>query len=189
MNRFFRKSKNVVKGMPSAVLLSILIHAALFLLAGVLVVFSVVRKEEKKFEPPKAVERPRMKLKKPIVKVKKTSKPKSTTRIVTKINRASMPDIQLPEMSGLGTGLAGGMGDGFDLMPELDKVTEFGGIQSIGNDFVGTFYDMKRDRTGRNLPTPGRSTFVDIVYKFMKKGFKTSELNFDFFMSGRSAAW
>ena len=59
-------------------LLSILIHVALFLLAGMLVVFTVVKKEEPVFEPPKSVERPKMKLKKPKVKVKKSSKPKST---------------------------------------------------------------------------------------------------------------
>jgi hypothetical protein len=75
------------------VLLSIVIHAALFLLAGMMVVFTVVKKEEKVFEPPKAVERPEMKLKKPKVKVKKNTKPKTNTRIVTKVKRASMPDI------------------------------------------------------------------------------------------------
>ena len=75
-----------------------------------MVVFTVVKKEEKKFEPPKAVERPKMKLRKPKVKVKKNTKPKATTRIVTKINRASMPDIQLPEMSGMSEGLGGGIG-------------------------------------------------------------------------------
>ena len=69
MKRLIKKSQKVVKGMPSAVALSILIHAALFLLAGMLVVFTVVKKEEKKFEPPKAVERPKMKLKKPKVQV------------------------------------------------------------------------------------------------------------------------
>lgn len=37
--------------MPSAVLLSIVAHAALFLLAGMLVVFPVVKKEEKKLVP------------------------------------------------------------------------------------------------------------------------------------------
>ena len=82
--------------MPSAVLLSILIHVALFLLAGMLVVFTVVKKEEKTFVPPKAVERPKMKLRKPKVRIKKSSRPKPTTRIVSKVNRANMPDIQLP---------------------------------------------------------------------------------------------
>jgi len=99
MKRLIRKNQKIVKGMPGAVALSILIHGALFLLAGMLVVFTVVKKDEKRFVPPKAVERPKMKLKKPKVKVKKTSRPKPTTRIATKIDRASMPDIQLPEIS------------------------------------------------------------------------------------------
>ncbi|MEA2068222.1 MAG: hypothetical protein U9P12_03380, partial [Verrucomicrobiota bacterium] len=139
MKRSIRKTRGIVKGMPSAVLLSTLIHAALFLLAGILVVFTVTQKEEKKFIPPKAVERPKMKLKKPKVKVKKTAKPKPTTRIVTKVKRTSMPDIQLPEMSSMTEGLAGGIG-GFEIMPDLGEVNVFGSGQTIGNDFVGTFY-------------------------------------------------
>ena len=85
------KKKKLVKGTPSAVLLSILIHAGLFLLAGMLVVFTVVKKEEQKFAPPKAVERPKMKLRKPKVKMKKSSKPKSTTRIVTRKKARACP--------------------------------------------------------------------------------------------------
>jgi len=161
--------------MPSAVVLSIVIHAALFLLAGMLVVFTVVKKEEKKFSPPKAVERPKMKLKKPKVKIKKTSRPKPTTRIVTKMNRASMPDIQLPEMSGMGEGLGGGIG-GFDMMPDLEEVTIFGTGQSIGNDFVGTFYDFKRDRSGRNIPHSLDKAAQDIK-EFIRSGWKASELS------------
>ncbi|RKX44331.1 MAG: hypothetical protein DRP64_06745 [Verrucomicrobia bacterium] len=180
MKRLIKKSRKVVKGMPSAVVLSILIHAALFLLAGMLVVFTVVKKEEKKFIPPKAVERPKMKLKKPKVKVKKTSKPKPTTRIVTKVNRASMPDIQLPEMSGMGgEGLGSGVG-GFDMMPDLSEITVLGSGQSIGNDFVGTFYDFKRDRSGRHLSgfTPWSMSsglqYWGMVGKFLQSGWKTS---------------
>ena len=92
-----------------------------------------------------------MQLKKPKVKVKKTTKPKTTQRIVTKMKSASMPDIQLPELSGVADGLNAGLG-GFDLMPDLNEMTLFGGGQTIGNDFVGTFYDFKRDRTGRPIP-------------------------------------
>jgi len=175
MKRRINKIRKITKGMPSAVVLSIAIHAALFLLAGMLVVFTVVKKEEKKFVPPKAVERPKMKLKKPKVKVKKTSKPKPTTRIVTKINRASMPDIQLPEMSGMGEGLAGGIG-GFDMMPDLGEVSVYGSGQSIGNDFEGTFYDFKRDRLGR----PGAmnpSDFVKIMGRFVRGGWNPSVLS------------
>ncbi len=161
--------------MPSAVVLSIAIHVGLFLLAGMFVVFTVVKKEEQKFVPPKAVERPKMKLRKPKVKVKKTSKPKPTTRIVTKKNRATMPDIQLPEMSGIGGEFAGGIG-GFDMMPDLGEVTIFGGGQSIGNDFVGTFYDFKRDRRGRPI-SYSPEKYRDEVRKFIKGGWKTSTLS------------
>ncbi len=175
MKRLFKKRRDVVKGMPSAVVLSILIHAALFLLAGMLVVFTVVKKEEKKFVPPKAVERPKMKLRKPKVKVKKNTKPKPTTRIVTKMNRASMPDIQLPEMSGLAKGLGDGIG-GFDMMPELDNVSVFGSGQSIGNDLVGTFYNFNRDRGGRRLPPLDYDNYKSILLDFFRKDWRESLL-------------
>jgi len=51
VKRRFKKRQKVVKGMPSAVLLSITIHAGLFLLAGMLVVFTVVKKEESLSRP------------------------------------------------------------------------------------------------------------------------------------------
>ncbi len=160
--------------MPSAVLLSIGIHAALFLLAGWLVVFSVVRQKEVEFIPPKAVERPKMKLKKPKVRIKKTAKPKPTTRIVTKVKKASMPDIQIPEMSGMGESLGGGLG-GFELVPDLGEVTIFGGGQTIGNDFVGTFYDFKRDRKGNFISTD-TGEFTDKLLRFIKNGWRPSDL-------------
>lgn len=160
--------------MPSAVLLSILIHVALFLLAGMLVVFTVVKKEEKTFVPPKAVERPKIKLRKPKVKIRKNSKPKPTPRIVTKVNRANMPDIQLPEMSGMDSGLAGGMG-GFDLMPDLGDTTLFGAGQSVGNDLVGIFYDFKRDRSGRDI-SPDMDKFLNTLKNFVRSGWNTAKL-------------
>ena len=169
-----RTRLGIIRGMPSAVGLSILIHAALFLLAGMLVVFTVVKKEEKKFTPPQAVERPKMKLRKPKVKVKKNTKPKPTTRITTKVTRANMPDIQLPEMSGMANGIAGGVG-GFDLMPDFEKVTMFGAGQSIGNDFVGTFYDSKRNREGHPLSVDIEGNeWRDLIHKFLKRGWDTS---------------
>ena len=174
MKRRAKKTQKVTKGMPSAVLLSIAIHAALFLLAGMLVVFTVVKKEEQKFEPPKAVERPKMKLKKPKVKIKKTSKPKPTARIVTKMDKASMPDIQLPEMSGLSAGLEGGIG-GFDMMPDFSEVSVFGGGQSIGNDFEGVLYDLKRNRHGRGVPM-GNDMFRVQLRKFVLSGWDRSKL-------------
>ncbi len=174
MKNRLKKSQKLRKGVPSAVLLSIAIHVGLFLLAGWLVVFTVVKQKEVEFAPPKAVERPKMKLKKPKVKIKKTTKPKPTTRIVTKVNRTSMPDIQLPEMSGMGEGLADGLA-GFDLMPDLGEVSVMGSGQSIGNDFEGRFYNLQRDRSGRTIPCSD-DKYREIVRKFILNGWKPSSL-------------
>ena len=168
-----KKSIKITRGASSGWLLSLLIHVGLFFLAGLLVVFTVQQREEKKFVPPPPVERPKMQLKKPKVQVKK-NKPKPTQRIVTKVNPASMPEIQLPELVGVADGLAGGVG-GFDLMPNLEEVTLFGGGQTIGNDFVGTFYDFKRDRSGRPIPTDP-SEFVEELRRFVRGGWRTSQL-------------
>ena len=174
MSERLKKTKGVVKGAPSGFVVSLLVHAAAFMLAGLLVVFNVVHKEEKKFVPPKPVDRPKMKLKKPKVKVKKSAKPKSTQRIVTKVQKASMPDIQLPEMSGMTDGLAGGIG-GFEIAPDLGSVSMFGSKTSIGNDLEGTFYDFKRDRSGRTIPvdTDG-DEWRGLINKFMRQGWKKS---------------
>ena len=172
MKKKIRQSGNIAKGAPSGFVISLMVHAAAILLAGLFVVFTVTQKDEKRFVPPKPVDRPKMKLKKPKVKVKKSAKPKSTTRIVTKVKRASMPDIQLPEMTGMTDGLVGGIG-GFDIMPDLSEVTMFGSEQSIGNDFVGVFYDMKRNRRGAPIPHD-QDTFKQIVKQFMIKGWKPS---------------
>jgi len=46
--------------------------------------------------------------------------------------------------------------------------------QTIGNDFVGTFYDFKRDRTGRNIPMDSLK-FTDKVAEFMRNGWDTGK--------------
>ncbi len=46
MKKSSNNKRNLAKGTPTAVLLSILIHAGLFLLAGVLVIFTVVKQKE-----------------------------------------------------------------------------------------------------------------------------------------------
>ncbi|MDF7799086.1 hypothetical protein P4C99_06400 [Pontiellaceae bacterium B1224] len=174
MTQQSKKSQKINKGAPSGLVISLVVHAAVFMLAGLLVVFNVVNKEEKKFVPPKPVERPKMKLKKPKVKVKKDSKPRSSERIVTKVQRADMPEIYLPEMSGIGDGVGTGGGyAGFDLTPDLSDVTPFGGGMSIGNDFEGTFYDMKRRRDGSLYPY-STEEFRHDVKEFMVRGWKPS---------------
>ncbi|MEI6891460.1 MAG: SHD1 domain-containing protein [Pontiella sp.] len=169
-----KKKQTINKGAPSGFVISLMVHAAAFALAGLLVVFTVHQKEEKTFVPPKPVDRPKMKLKKPQVKVKKSAKPKSTTRIVTKVKRASMPDIQLPEMSGMGAGIVGDIG-GFKMIPDLKEMTVFGGAQTIGNDFEGTFYDLKRTRSGNNRAMD-TTAYADALTKFCRSGWKASAL-------------
>jgi len=176
MKRLSKKNGKVTKGMPAAVLLSIAIHAALFLLAGMFVVFTVVKKKEMEFVPPKAVERPKMKLKKPKVRMRKNSKPKPVSRITSTPKKASMPDIQLPEMSGMATGLDSGIG-GFDMMPAMDEVSLFGGGQTIGNDFAGRFYDLKRDYLGRPLASASPESYLQVVKQFLLHGWRMSDLS------------
>jgi hypothetical protein len=114
----------------SAALVSLGIHAVLIVIALSFVAVTVITKEEKAFEA-KPVSRPKMQLKKlqvPInIKKKKVQKPKLRKRIVVqpKMNQ-TMPDIKMPEISGvkggLGGGAAGGLGGaggiGFS-MPEF----------------------------------------------------------------------
>lgn len=169
-----KKTNGVARGAPSGFLISLFIHAAAFLLAGTLVVFNVAKKEEKKFVPPQPVDRPKIKLKKPRVKVKKSAKPKLANRIVTKVTRANMSEIQLPEMSGMVDALVGGIG-GFELLPDLSEVTLFGNGQSIGSDLEGVFYDFKRNRQGRPIPMDDYQ-FVDRLAKFTRGGWKKSKL-------------
>jgi hypothetical protein len=149
------------------VLLSAVFHFILLSIAGSLVVFSVMKKEEKKFVPPPPIERPKMDLKKPRVKVKKTAKPSATQRIVSK-NVQSMPEIQLPEISGMSAGLSGGIG-GFEMMPDPAEMTLFGGKSSaaIGNDFEGTFYALELDRRGRMLDPMTITKVQSIIRRFM----------------------
>jgi hypothetical protein len=173
-----KEVKGVSKGAPSGLVISLLVHAGAFVLAGLLVVFTVVKKEEVSFVPPPVIERPKMKLKKPKVKVKKASKPASPTRIMAKVSKTAMPEMLLPSIGGAGTGFGGGIGGlgGMDTMPDLSETTVFGGGQSIGNDFVGTFYDFKRGTSGRTISMDD-SAFVAAVGKFVNNGWKSRDLS------------
>jgi hypothetical protein len=110
--RFFaRHSKS------SAAIISLGIHAALIVMALSFVAVSVIVKEESKFEA-KPVSRPKMQLRKLQVPVNiKKQKPKPRLRkrivVVPKMNQ-TMPDIKMPEITGVkgGLGNAGGSGLG-----------------------------------------------------------------------------
>ncbi len=176
MKRFIKRTKGLVKGAPAALLLSGTIHLVLFAVFGGIVVFSVIQKMEKKFTPPPPVERPKMELKKPRVKVKKKPKPKALQRIVSK-QVQEMPEIRLPESSGLSKGLGDGLG-GFALMPDPADISLFGGKNSFstGNDFEGTFYMLGMDRQGRKNRVSGTPDFIQILARFFASGWNPRSL-------------
>lgn len=167
MRRNTQKPKGVVKGTLSGVVISILVHAVLFLLAGLLVVFTITHKEEMQFEPLQPVERPKMELKKPKVRVRKSAQPKATQRITAKVSQANLPAIDLPDIgSSMGEGFEGGM-SAFDLMPDTDNMTMLGSGQSIGNDFEGVYYDLKFTRNGTYAPI-SVDEWRGLYYSFIK---------------------
>ncbi len=165
----------LIKGVPVAVLVSALIHGAVILLAGGLIVFSVYQKAEKKFEPPPPVDRPKMELKKPKVKVSKRVRPRASTRITSK-NLQGMAEVHLPEMSGMTEGLGSGIG-GFELMPDPADMSLFGGKNSIaiGNDFEGTFYSLEMNRRG-GFEGIGVDDMNRVIERFVESGWNTNVL-------------
>lgn len=169
MKRILKRTKGLTRGTSSAVLFSVAVHGALLLAAGGVVVFTVIQKQEKKFKPPPPVERPKMELKKPKVKVKKQVKPKASQRIVSK-SVQGMTAIQLPEASSLTEGLSGGIG-GFEMMPNPSEITLLGGGRSIsiGNDFEGTFYSISLDRRGQRN-NESMSSFPRVMRRFFDSG-------------------
>lgn len=123
----------------SAFVVSLFIHAILILVAVSFVAVTVYQKEETKFEY-KKVTRPKQALKKLQVPVKVTKKkptPKLRKRVVAKDINRKVPDIKMPEVTGVKGGLAS-MGDsggvegiGFTL-PEID----FFGAKAKGEKVV-----------------------------------------------------
>ena len=111
----------------SAAMISLGIHAVLIVVALSFVAVTVIQKEDQTFEA-QTVKRPKMKLKKlqvPVnIKKKKTSKPKLRKRIVVK-QTPKVPEIKMPEITGVKGGMGGGYGDGGSSgigfsMPEID---------------------------------------------------------------------
>ena len=100
----------------SALVISLGIHAILLVIALTFVAVTVIIKEDQIFEA-KPVNRPKMQLKKlqvPVnIKKKKTQRPRLRKRIVVqpKLNQ-NMPDIKMPEITGVKGGLGSAAGDG-----------------------------------------------------------------------------
>ena len=158
--------------------ISLIVHAVAFFIAGLLVVFTVLPKEEPEFKLPPQRSRPKMKLKKPRVKIKKSSQPKPSSRIVAKVKTAKMPEIQIPDLMGSGEGLLGGLGAGGDFndIPDITEVTAFGRGQSIGHDFEGTLYHLLHSRSGGSA-SMGPDEFRAILQKYVLSGWDDSILS------------
>jgi hypothetical protein len=177
-----KREGKIGKGAPSGFVASLLFHVGIFFIAGLFVVFTVVNRPEPEFQPPPAIERPKMKLKKPKVKVKKSSNPRPSSRIVAKVKTREMPDIQLPDLEGVGDGLLGGSGFGeFMDLPEVEQITVLGSENSIGSDLVGTFYDFKRNSAGKFTGLSEddrffRPIFLGEANEFIRSGFSPSSL-------------
>jgi hypothetical protein len=162
MNRLFRRTKKLIKGTSTAVLISAAFHFILLILASGWVVFTVIEKHQQKFVPVQ-VNRPKMDLKKPRVKVQKAAKPRASQRITATRGVQSMPALQLPEVSGVGAGLSGEIG-GFELRPDSAEISLFGARDAlpIGNDFEGTFYAMELDRHGKKAGISDQKFWAEI---------------------------
>lgn len=176
MKVWVKKTQKLVKGMPSAVVLSVLIHVGLFLLATGMVIFTIIDEPPTIFEPPPKVKVPKIPLKKLTVKMKKPTKPKSTAKITAVVSRPDLHDIQFPDLasSGIGAGLNdGGAVVGFGDMPIFEEEGIFGKGESIGNDLEVTFYDTKRARNGRTLVSDNLIC-QNLVAKFIQRGWDTS---------------
>jgi hypothetical protein len=123
----------------SAALVSLGIHAVLIVVALSFVAVSVIQKEDAVFEA-KPVKRPKMQLKKlqvPVnIKKKKMKKPKLRKRIVVKPKmNQKMPDIKMPEITGvkggLGTGAGGSLGGAGGVAFTMPNLNVFG-VKSKG---------------------------------------------------------
>jgi hypothetical protein len=177
MKTMLRKTARVNKGGPSGIVISLIVHAAAFFIAGLFVVFTVLPKSPPKFEPAPPIERPKMRLKKPKVKIRKSAQPKPSSRIVAKVKTAKMPEIQIPDVVGTGEGLLGGMAIGGDFMEPPEITTSLlGSSESFGSDLVGSYYDLKRKRNG-NVNTIDRDIYYEIINKFLKSGWDRSILS------------
>ncbi|MEN8256077.1 MAG: hypothetical protein ABFR33_11480, partial [Verrucomicrobiota bacterium] len=121
----------------SAAVVSIALHLILLLIAGTFVAVTVVTKNEKKFEV-KQVNRPKMppkKLQVPVKIKKQKRKPKLRQRIVVKTKVQNMPDIKMPEITGIKGGLGAvgnaGLGDAASIGFNMPEINVFG-VRSKG---------------------------------------------------------
>ncbi len=177
----------------SALVVSIAIHAVFIAVALVCVAVSVVQRNEVEFVP-EPVNRPKLRLRTlqvPANMKKPQRAPKLRQNLVAKPRTPTM-DIKMPEIVGVKGGLGGGsgtgggsLGFGFE-MPSL-----WGGDQpGNGNEFVGTFFDLKQFKDGSpseigallQEEKRGDATGIcnEIIGRFIRTGFNPKRFS-DYF--------
>ncbi len=155
---------------------SLAIHAILIVVAISFVAVKVIINEDATFEA-KRVKRPKMppkKIRVPIDVKKRKPKPRLRKRIV--VDKKTLTDIKMPEITGIKGGLGNMGGDGLGSMGfDVDIGDLFGGNKSMGNELTGTFYDLKQTNKGR--PTNiDQSGFYAALAAFAK-GWNLSRLD------------
>jgi len=166
--RKFSKKKGVVRGRSLAFIITVSLHVLLLIVAGSYVALNVLQREEPRFEG-KQIARPKMKLQKlqVPVKIKQIRQPKFSQSLVEPPKRASM-DFKMPAMGGVKGGMGslggGGLGSlGFGIRFE----SLFGGSESLGNELVGTLYDLKQTPSGE-LTDMTSSKYCEVIRDFTK---------------------
>jgi hypothetical protein len=175
MKRLIHRTKSLIRGTSTAVLVSIGFHAAVIAAGAFWVVFQYIDKKTTKYVPV-VVERSKMDLVKPRIKIKETPRQKETERIAS-TRVAALTDIQLPKMSDVG-GKLGDIG-GFSVMADMASMTMFGKNRSTGNDLQGNLYDLKRYSNGAptGLDRDNVPMFIRLLGPFFERNWAVSELS------------
>ncbi len=158
---------------------SLAIHGILLLVAVSFVAVKVIVKENQDFKAP-IVKRPKMPLKKiqvPVKMKKQKPKPRLRQRIVSKPQKFAA--IKMPAIAGVKGGLGNMGGDGFNLGFDLDIGDLFGGNKYMGNELIGTFYDLKQTKDGKPIEMDN-AKYIAALNKFAKGGWRQGYLN-DYF--------
>jgi len=174
----------LIKGTLRGIIWSVLIHAGLVLLATGIIIFILPKNTAKKFIPPPAINPLKMPLKKILVPLRKSSKPKTlekitSTRSPIAFNAISLSDLSVGNLISMKNWEKGDLN--FIEIPPINDQQIFGIHETTGNDFCGRLYDMKRWRDGRfnyirneELKRGVPDTFRTEIYHYIEQGWKES---------------
>jgi len=149
----------------SAMIISLAFHSIIFIGAIFFVVVSTQEKKDGKFIP-KLVTRPKMKPRKiQIPKNIKKQKPRPRIRRLLISKRTTQTKIVMPEIIGIVGGIGNSAGTGLDSLGFNFDLTIFGGNDSSGNGFAGTFFDLKQTQEGKPIKM-NNNEYVEAVKNF-----------------------